>query len=190
MEKVTTTMTAQNTNDTATILSKLSIGTMGLKGASILGRPAEERSIKLATIYGQVGGFKKVEDKLSGVTHEPLTGIFEGISHLDNGKLYQSGILYLPVGSHDQLLDAAKKLMSESDSVDFALDIFAVRSTNAAGYTYEAKSLMKPVGVDPLDAIRKQLPGFAALNAPSPVAQIEAPKAEATPVKATVAAKK
>lgn len=158
-----------------TIVSKLSLGTMGIKGQVILAEKAEIRSKVIAVIYGKVGGFKSVEDKLTGQVHTPVTGTFVGINRIDDNREYQSGLLYLPSGIHDQLLDAAKKLMDESDSVDFALEISAVRSSNAAGFSYEARPLIKPVGVDPLDAIRQQLPGFKALA-------IEAPKAETAKV--------
>jgi hypothetical protein len=161
-----------------TIVSKLSLGTMGIKGAAVLGQPQDVRSLRVATIYGKVGGFKTVEDKLTGQIHTPVTGTFVGVNHLDKDSEYQSGLLYLPSGIHDQLLDAAKKLMDESDSVDFALEISAVRSSNAAGYSYEAKPLIKPTGVDPLDSIRKMLPGYKALAAGTEEAAKEHVKTE------------
>lgn len=157
-----------------TIVSKLSLGTMGIKGAAILGQPETVKYLKIATIYGQVSGFKSVEDKLTQAVHTPLTGNFVGVNHINDEKEYQSGVLYLPAGIHDQLLGAAKKLMDDSESIDFALEIRAVRSANAAGFSYEALPLLKPVAVDPLENIRKQLPGYQALSQPA----IEAPKAE------------
>jgi hypothetical protein len=162
------------------IVSKLSLGTMGIKGAAILGQPEAVKNLKVATIYGKVGGFKKVEDKLTGNVHFPVTGNFVGINHINENKEFASGLLYLPAGIHDQLLDAAKKLLDESDAIDFALEISAVRAGNAAGYSYEARPLVKPRGVDPLESLRASIPGLAALTAGEPVKQIEAPATSAS----------
>lgn len=159
-----------------TIISKLSLGTMGIKGAAILGQPESIKRLLVATIFGKVGGSKTVEDKLTGQVHTPLTGTFQGINHLNENKEYQSGLLYLPGGVHDQLLNAANKLMDESEEIDFALEIYAVRAGNAAGYSYEATPLLEPKGVDPLAEIRKQVDATRAkLAAPAKSAELPAP---------------
>jgi hypothetical protein len=126
-----------------------------------LGQPADVKFVKIATFYGKASGTKDVVNKLTGDIHQPLTGNFVGINHIDHDREYQSGILYLqPQGLHEQLLSAIHKLVNEGDEIDFAVSVNAVRSNNAAGYSYEAVSLLPPVrAADPLEALRNVVRG-------------------------------
>jgi len=186
-------------DEEVTILSKLTLAGMGLKGAAILGQPADVRSLLLATFFGKASGTKKVENKLTGDVYTALTGTFSAINHLDKDREYMSGVLYLPGGTHEMLLAAVSKLMDESEDVEFAVDVYAVRASSAVGFAYEQKPKMEAKGVDPLADMRARL--FASktqeaktLEAPKvDPEKVEAPKhepAKAEPAKPAVAARK
>lgn len=141
-----------------TIISKMSVKTVKANPKVASAAPEGTSSkFKLCQIYGQANGTKIVEDRNSGDSHESITGNFEA-KNLQDGTMYSSGVLYLPKGIHEQILSAVKGLTNDTDSISFALEISAVKATNPIGYSYEAISLMKPVGVDPLEAIRAALP--------------------------------
>lgn len=172
------------------ILAKLSLGTMGIKGAAILGQPAEVKSLKVATFFGKASGVKTVEDKLTGEIHKPLTGTFVGLNHLDHDKEYQSGVLYLPTGTHEMLSAPVEKLMDEADDVEFAVEVYAVRSGNKAGYSYECKPRIEAKAVDPLADLRAKLRGNFVKTIEAPKVEAPAATAKPEPVKAAPATAK
>lgn len=140
-----------------TIISKMSVKTVKANPKVASAAPDGSKPFPLCQIYGQANGTKNVEDRGSGEFHESLIGNFEA-RNLQDGTMYSSGVLYLPKGIHESIVSAVKKLTNDTDSISFALEIYAVKASNPIGYSYEAKSLMKPVGIDPLEAIRQALP--------------------------------
>jgi hypothetical protein len=156
-----------------TIISKMSVKTIKANPRVASVEPeGSTKKFKLAQIYGQANGTKIVEDRNSGDSHESLTGNFEA-KNLQDGTMYSSGVLYLPKGIHESVVAAVKGLTNDNDSISFALEISAVPANNPIGYSYEAVSLMKPVGVDPLEAIRAALPQHDA-----PAKELPAPAAK------------
>lgn len=160
-----------------TILTKLTLKGMRCNPKKVTAKDENDNTPHImARIYGY-GSDIKVKVDASGNAHVGLMGDFEGIN-LETGDIYRSGILYLPGGIHEQLtapFEAYNKLSDEDKKkttppkVEFALEIASVKASNAAGYSFAAKSLMAPkTDADPLAALRN------AVNAR--VKQIAAPK--------------
>lgn len=138
---------------------------------------ANEKGASIAKVYGQAFETKEVIDKVRGDVFVALVGNFEAVNE-ESGEVFRSGVLYLPAGIHDMLTSAVSK-KGESEYVQFALDIRAVKASNPAGYSYEARSLTPASTVDPLDQLRN---GIAArLSAPESK-EAEVKKAETKPV--------
>src|ERR1017187_42639 len=139
------------------VLSKLSVANIGANAKAILAFPPESKEVnRLALAVGQASGLKHVEDKVRGVTHCALLGNFE-FTNLASGKLFRSGVCYLPPGVHDMVVSAVKSLEDESQSVTFALEISTVRDSCPAGYTYQSRNLIPVIASDPLTELRKAI---------------------------------
>lgn len=147
------------------IVSKLTIKTMGCKPqlAAALGQ-----KVPVARIMGIAYGTKVVE-AANGDVFTAITGQFEG-TNLETGQVFQSGVLYLPAGFHEQIADPLKK-ENAPEQIEFAMELYAVPADNLSGYSYEAKPLIKIVEADPLASLRNTLsslpkPKFPALPKP------------------------
>lgn len=136
------------------MVSKLTMRTIKIQPT----KHATDKGAPVAVVIGYARGIKEVTDKVRGDVFHALVGEFEA-QNLETGEFYRSGVLYLPAGIHDMLESSVKKLEGETDFVSFALQILAVKASNPAGYSYEAKSLMPAKAVDPLEELRAELGG-------------------------------
>lgn len=136
------------------LISKMSLKTLKTSPA----KHASESGTPIAVIFGMASGIKEVVDKVRGDVYHALTGEFEA-QNIETGERFRSGVLYLPAGIHEMIEAPVKKLESESDYVAFALQMLAVKSSNPAGYSYQARNLMPSKQVDPLEELRSQLSG-------------------------------
>lgn len=153
---------------TKKMLTKLTLKGIGCNPSKA---KAENKEITLARIYGVAGGVitkEGVNGFVSGVT-----GTFEAIRADDPDTRYQSGVLYLPVGIIDMLIDAVdtgevdKNNRPIYGSVKFALELSAMPATNPIGYSYSATPLFDAEENDPLAEIRAiAFDGLKALPAP------------------------
>ena len=162
-------------------IGKITISNLGCIPAAAV---VEGQSSPIARIYGIANGIKTVVDKNRGEVFEAITGSFEGVN-TKTGKVYQSGVLYLPSGIHGLLESAVKgefhpevkneagevtrKGYHDFNDVRFAMELSVVKAKNPAGYSYEAKSLVPAVKDDPMAAIRAAI-------AESDQKTLEAPK--------------
>lgn len=149
------------------IITKMTVKGVGANPAKA---KADNQKTPLCRIYGTASGVvHKVDNR-----GEPITGItgnFEGVN-LETGEVYKSGVLYLPGGIHEMLLNAVDQGEDDDkgkpvyNSVNFAFDISAVPATNPIGYSYEASQLIEATTADPMAEIRGALPDLPALPAP------------------------
>ena len=146
-----------------TLLTKMSVATMGCPAKKILGYGDEVRTLPLARILGVATGIKVKEDKNSGYVHIAIVGEFEGIN-MHTGEVFRAAVLYLPAGIHE-LLEGPLRANKDA-SIEFALDIAAVRATNAAGYSYAAKPHVEARENDKMAALRNSMPALPALPKP------------------------
>lgn len=149
------------------LVSKISVGTMGCD-ASLAKR--ESRRIPLARVMGIARGIVQKVAQDGGPVYG-LTGQFEG-TNVQTGQVYQSGVIYLPPGVHEMVLEPLDKAIADGDkaaSITFALDIFSVPAANKAGYTYESADLAAAKRVDPLADLKAAIEN-------KPLPKLEAPK--------------
>lgn len=163
------------------ILPKLTVKDIGCNAKAAAAAPKIGDRVPLARFYGVANGVKVKEDKRTGEFHSALKGTFRALVTQPevetNGKLFNSGLLYLPGGIHE-MIEAplmAAEAAGETGEVKFAVDIWAVRNGNAAGFSYGATILGEPRQNDPLAEMEEMLAG---LSAPVPTPAIEAPKEE------------
>lgn len=167
------------------IITKMTVKGVGANPSKA---KAENRKVPLARIFGTAAGVvHKVDNR-----GEPITGItgnFEGVN-LETGEVYSSGVLYLPGGIHEMLLNAVDQGEEDAkgkptyNSVQFAFDISAVPATNPIGYSYEATQLIEASKADPMAELRASLPAMPALPAPAKADDAAAPAAtEEAPAK-------
>lgn len=154
--------TAQTAQQEISLIGKLSMKTIKVRAS----KHATDTGFPIARVYGEAHGIKIVEDKINGDVHEALSGDFEA-ENLETHELFRSGVLYLPAGIHDMVASAVKGLHVEGESVKFALEIRAVIASNKAGYSYEAKNLLKAAIVDPLAEMRRSFGIPASASAPA-----------------------
>lgn len=172
------------------ILPKLTIKDLGCNAKATAAAPKIGDRVPLARIYGVANGVKVKEDKRSGEFHSALKGTFRGKVVQEgvetNGQIFSSGLLYLPGGIHE-LIEAPlmeAEAAGNVGEVKFALDIWAVRNGNAAGFSYGATIVGEPMQNDPLAEMEAMLgitaaPAAPALEAPAETpAPVEAPAAE------------
>lgn len=139
--------------------AKLSLGTLGCKGALVLALPEGENKIAIARFYGKVSDVKQQINKDTGEAWTFLQGNFEGVN-MQTGLVLRSGKLYLPKGVMEVMETAVAALKAEENpnknaSISFGFEIRAIKATNKAGYSYEAASLKQPSEEDELKAIRE-----------------------------------
>lgn len=141
------------------MVGKLTIKATGANPKLIAAVPEGINTLTLCRIFGMADGVKQKEDPISGKTYFPLVGRFEG--RTPDGKVTRSGVLYLPSGIHETYEGAVRKL-EEGETLNFAIEIRAVKSSNPAGYSYEAIDLMPPSESDPMakfaESVEKKVP--------------------------------
>jgi hypothetical protein len=142
-----------------TIIGKITMRAIKVSPA----KHATEKGTAIARIFGMAAGTKEVVDKVRGDVYNSIVGDF-GAVNLESGEEFRSGVLYLPTSMHNMLQSALAKLEDGSGTVNFALEVRAVKATNPAGYAYEAVSLLPTALTDPLEEMKKQI---AAKTAPA-----------------------
>jgi hypothetical protein len=154
---------------------------MSVKGIGCMPnqRPEDGTRLLICRIFGKADGIKVGEDA-SGNVWQALKGSFAAFN-LQTGQEYRSGKLFLPTGIHETVEAGVLALGENKEglTIDFALEIFAVKASNPIGYSYQAVNLMPPTANDELSGIRAMIaekrPQLAGAAAPAP-AQITAPK--------------
>lgn len=106
-----------------------------------------------------------------------LTGSF-GAENLETGEKYESARLFLPAGLQDILQIHLKKAESVPGAqVKFCLEIRSVKSSNAAGYTYQAVNMDPPTAeADPMEQFRAKILAYDAAVKARQARQIEGGK--------------
>jgi hypothetical protein len=163
------------------VLQKITAKDMGFDRITIGGalRPmGDNAELFLYRVFGLVDGLKPVEGK-NGDVDFGLKGQFEALRA--DGVKAVSGVAFLP-GGIQAMIQSAYESASETDkraTVTFAVDIYAVKSSNAAGYTFKGKEVGvqgSPTKVDPFADIRE---AAAQIALPAPVAVSDKDKAAA-----------
>lgn len=121
----------------------------------------------LARIMGTARGLKLATDT-SGNPVFGLTGQFLAMVRDTGGgpdKEFQSGVLYLPGGLQEMVqspLEAGIDGGDKATAISFALDLFAVKAPNKAGYSFAADLKGDAAQADPFAAMRARFEGEAA----------------------------
>lgn len=134
----------------------------------IVNLPENENQMLLGTVIGIADGIK-ISKAADGMTeHKGLKGQFEVTPADPAADIVRSGVAFL--GESFQA-DIVKLLEDENgpDSVSFGFEIYVVRATNAAGYSWAYRPLMAASEADPLAALRNQIikPAVAQIAAPA-----------------------
>lgn len=159
-------------------IAKMSMKSVGAKPAVAVADTTDP--VAIVRILGKATSVGSGEDTRDGRVFQFLKGSFAAMN-LKTGEEFRSGKLFLPTGIAEPIEEAAKNV-PEGSELAFALDIYAVKASNAIGYSYRAKSLVTQKQ-DSLDDLRKALtikaaPAIEAVPAPKAVPAIEAPKAD------------
>ena len=158
------------------MVGKLTVKNGGVNPKKIAVLDEKKTFLPLCKIFGLADGVKQKDDPISGKTFFPLIGRFQAVN-CESGEITRSGVLYLPTGIHETYEAAVRKL-EEGDTLQFAVELRAVRASNPVGYSYEAKDLMPPSSNDPLNNFAEevtkgkliaQTPAQKELPAPKPV---------------------
>jgi hypothetical protein len=146
------------------ILTKMSVKALGANPARA---KTEEKSVDLVRIYGIASGLVFKADPKTGDIQTAISGDFEGVN-LESGEVFRSGILWLPGGIQELLINAVDSGETDKNdkpvynSVRFGFTISAVPATNPIGYSYAAEQLIDAKKDDPLADLREQLPALPA----------------------------
>lgn len=146
--------------------------------------------VKLGTIVGIVSGLKQNVNEETGDITSGLKGNFRGVSTKnvmkdtgnkdangapvfeDTGEPIRvtSGVCYLP-GGIQEMLEGALAKAKEKDAkatISFGIDLYTVKDTNKAGYTFKAITRVETTESDPLDLLLEQATTAAAAALPAP----------------------
>lgn len=141
------------------ILSKITMKSLGNPKAAAAFEVGDGKRHFLGRAMGFASGLvQKLSDD-----GEPLFGL-KGTFRVTkaDGKILQSGVLYLPGGIQETVSEA---IPDDQGRVQFAYDIFTEASANKAGYSYVAVPVFKPASEDPFALFGDNLPAL-----PAPVA--------------------
>lgn len=140
------------------IIAKLSVKTMGCNPA--LGK---EGRVHIARIFGVANGIKIAKGTNGDILYG-VTGDFRGQRPDKPGETWQSGVLYLPAGINELVLNAVdtgevdkndKPVYAE---IQFAFDVFSKPASNPAGYQYEATPIVDAKETDKMAELAAALP--------------------------------
>lgn len=131
-------------------IGKLTMATIG--AGSIAKRVAAEKTeLVCCRIFGIASGIK-MRKNIAGDLFEAIAGNFEAVN-METGEVFGSGILFLPGGLHEKILEPLKN-SDEDITIQFGLEISAFPASNPQGYSWKAKQIVKPETADPLAALR------------------------------------
>lgn len=140
------------------ILSKITAKGIGADAAK-----GKTGRVHLYRVYGKAGGIKVAEGK-DGDAVYGLVGDFRAINPEEPNRVYQSGILYLPGGINEMVVQAVNtgnvddKGRPVYNEVKFAFDIFSKPATNPAGYQFEAQAIVDAKETDVMIELQNELP--------------------------------
>lgn len=139
--------TAATASKEPTMVAKLSIKTMGAEG--VIAKLYDER-VPLVRFLGVATGIKVAEGQ-DGSPVFGLKGMFRG-KNIKTGQEFVSGVCYLPAGIGDAYIETLQAALEadKSASMRVGVDVFAVKATNKAGYSFEADSIIPMSIADPL----------------------------------------
>lgn len=139
------------------LIAKMSVKALGCNPRAAAAKAKDDTSpVVLCAIFGIADGVKSGEDN-KGSVWTCLTGRFEGTNLQGEApETFQSGKLFLP-GGIQEVIEGAVKEMGDSGSVQFALELRAVRADNPIGYSYQAVPLVAPKQNDALGALRERV---------------------------------
>lgn len=182
----------------AQIVGKLTAKSLGWDRFKI-GAATQDTTVpqNMGRIVGIVSSLRQTVNNETGDIQTGLKGNFRGISTLnlfvpekdkdgndkmkdgkpvmkDTGEkiVVTSGVCYLPAGLQD-MIEGQLAQAKESDpkaTVSFAIDLFCIKDTNKAGYTFRADTLLQAEQRDPLDQLI-DLASQPALPAPETAAE-------------------
>lgn len=146
------------------IVTKMSVKTLGANPARA---KTDNKSVDLVRIYGIASGLAFKADPKTGDIQTAVTGSFEGVN-LETGEVYSSGVLWLPGGIQELLVNAVDTGETDKNdkpvynSVKFGFTISSVPATNPIGYSYTAEQLIDAAKNDPLADLRSEMPALPA----------------------------
>lgn len=177
------------------IVGKLTAKTLGWDRATLQQATLHTTSpVLMATVVGIVSGLRQnVNDETGDIT-TGLKGNFRGVSTrapmVDTGTKdandvpifapvtdadgkamlieARSGVCYLPSGLQDMIEGAYSQAVERDPkaTVSFGLDLYCLKDTNKAGYTFKAETKVAAEERDPLDMLMEQVRAPVALAAP------------------------
>jgi hypothetical protein len=133
-----------------TYIGKITMSTIGTNPTKA---KALNQTVPVAIVYGDASGIAVVKHPARDENFVSITGNFEAIS-MESGEVFRSGVLYLPKGMHEQLVEAVKGREEGAEPIRFGLEINAFPAKNPIGYSYSAKAFVKQEGVDALSPLR------------------------------------
>ena len=140
------------------IVTKMSVKTIGADPAK-----GKTGRVHLARIFGIASGIKVAKGTNGDILYG-VTGDFRGQIPDAPEDTYQSGVLYLPSGINELLLQAVDSGEVDKNNkpvfreVKFAFDIFSKPASNPAGYQYEATPVIDAKETDAMSELSSQLP--------------------------------
>lgn len=161
------------------VVARLNVKAIGCNRMEVAARQENDRSeLLLCRVIGFVTAliFGTNEDESEYIA---LGGRFQGenkqASTDDFGKMFESGVCFLPPGMMENVIASCRKIgIVEPEKTDkrskkvekplvngaeltFAIDIYVRRDSNASGITYVGHPLLEPTAHDPMVEIRKAI---------------------------------
>jgi hypothetical protein len=155
---------------------KLTVATLGWKRRNIeeaVEKISDTDRVLLGRIAGVAVGTKASKDVNDELIYG-LKGNFRG-QNVTTGEMVSSGVCYLPSGIQgmieQDLADARQQ--DPNATVRFAVDIFAIRAKNKAGYSFNADNILPSETGDPVSGLLDQAQKLSPLAIAAPTATDE-----------------
>jgi len=154
------------------ISKKITLSSMGL-GKTVIRAAVDGETgpVSLARILGKSTAAEPKQTDFGESIK--LKGTFQG-TNLLTGETFTSAVAYIP----DFIADPLAEALKETDSVEFAIEIFAKASTKSpVGYEYGVRSLLETRPANAILDLIARVDERAALPAPTPIEQGKKKKA-------------
>jgi hypothetical protein len=151
-----------DTNVDESIISKITMATIGCKPGLVAALPDGQNELPIARLYGKLTKVGYQEDKASGQTYTYFVGTFEAVN-MQSGEVFRSGKMFLPKGISELVEQAVNK--NEGAAVSFAFQVNSIKANNPIKYSYKVLALKSPEAEDELKAIRELVAKAGTLEA-------------------------
>lgn len=149
------------TTVTESIISKITMASIGCKPSAVSLLPDGENELPIARLYGTLDKVGHQDDKNTGTPFTFFVGNFEAIN-MQTGEVFKSGKMFLPKGISELVESEVTK--NPGADIAFAFEVRSIKANNPIKYSYKVLPLVSPTVADPLKILRDKVLAAGAID--------------------------